>query len=143
MKADGEQAMDFQEADRRYAELKQQYEMGEINPEEFDAKLRDMMVQDGNGRWWAKSRSTGEWHYHDGVKFVPGTPPGYRQVASDHPQDSATVQTDDSAGSGTQASGRLAALWIVLGILSSIIALFQPLFGGLRDPFGVPGEACG
>ena len=45
MKADGEQAMDFQEADRRYAELKQQYEMGEINPEEFDAKLRDMMVR--------------------------------------------------------------------------------------------------
>jgi hypothetical protein len=35
-----------------------------------------MMVQDAEGRWWAKHRETGEWHYYDGNAWVRGTPPG-------------------------------------------------------------------
>jgi len=69
----------FREADRRYAELKRQHEAGEISGEEFDAQLKQMMVQDDEYRWWAKSRKTGQWHYHDGSAWVPDTPPGYQQ----------------------------------------------------------------
>jgi hypothetical protein len=66
--------MTFDEADRRYVELKQQCEAGIISDEEFDAKLKDMMIQ-GSIWWWAKSRSTGEWHYYDGESWVKGAPP--------------------------------------------------------------------
>jgi hypothetical protein len=70
--------IDFQEADRRYAELKRQLDSGVISAEEFDAQRRQLMVQDDKGKWWAKSRTTGEWNYHDGSGWVPGSPPGYQ-----------------------------------------------------------------
>src|SRR5919206_935078 len=70
--------IDFREADRRYAELQRQLDAGTISTEEFDAQLRQLMVQDDEGRWWAKSRQTGEWNYHDGSAWVRGTPPGYQ-----------------------------------------------------------------
>jgi hypothetical protein len=66
--------VDFQEADRRYVEIKRRHEAGELAQEEFDEQLKQLMVQDEDGRWWAKSRSSGEWHYHDGNSWVRGTP---------------------------------------------------------------------
>ena len=68
---------DFEEADRRYAELKRLHEAGDITDEEFDEQLERTMVQDERGRWWSKGRKTGEWHYHDGRTWVRGTPAGY------------------------------------------------------------------
>jgi hypothetical protein len=70
--------MDFREADRRHDELKRQLEDGTISAEEFDAQRQQLMVQDDQGRWWAKSRETGEWNYHDGSAWVRGTPPSYQ-----------------------------------------------------------------
>jgi hypothetical protein len=70
--------IDFREADRRYAELKRQLDAGTISTEEFDAQRRRLMVQDDEGRWWAKSRKTGEWNYHDGSAWVRGIPPDYQ-----------------------------------------------------------------
>jgi hypothetical protein len=70
--------IDFREADRRYAETKRRLDAGSISDEEFDAQRRRLMVQDDEGRWWAKSRKTGEWNYHDGEAWVRGTPPGYQ-----------------------------------------------------------------
>src|ERR687893_3083226 len=70
--------MDFHEVDRRYAELKHQHDSGTLSTEEFDAQLEQLMVQDDQGRWWTKSRETGEWHYHDGDTRVQGAPPAYQ-----------------------------------------------------------------
>jgi hypothetical protein len=69
--------VDFQEADQRYVEIKRRHEAGELAQEEFDEQLKQLMVQDEDGRWWAKSRRSGEWHYHDGNSWVRGTPPNY------------------------------------------------------------------
>lgn len=70
--------MDFREADRRYAEIKRRREVGTLTDEEFDKQLRKLMVQDKEGRWWAKSRKTGKWHYRDGTVWIKRVPPGYR-----------------------------------------------------------------
>ena len=80
---------DFREVDRRYAGLKRQHEAGTISDEEFDDQLKQMMVQDDQDRWWAKSRKTGEWNYHDGGAWVRGIPPGYQPVAEGPPASSA------------------------------------------------------
>jgi hypothetical protein len=74
--------IDFREADRRFAETKRQFDAGSISDEEFDAQRRWLKVQDDEGRWWAKSRKTGEWNYHDGSAWVRGTPPGYQPPPS-------------------------------------------------------------
>lgn len=68
-----EHEMDFGEADRRYAELKRQHDTATVSDEEFEEQLEQLMVQDDEGRWWARSLDTGEWHYYDGAAWVQGT----------------------------------------------------------------------
>jgi Short C-terminal domain len=85
--------VDFQEADRRYAELARQRDAGTISDEEFDAKRQQLMVQDGEGRWWAKVGEPEEWYYRDGSAWVRGTPPGYREATHEPATDSPTAQT--------------------------------------------------
>jgi formylglycine-generating enzyme required for sulfatase activity len=72
--------MDFAQADKKYDELKQEYEAGRLSSEAFDEALREMMVLDAQERWWAKSRASGDWHYFDEDKneWVQGEPPGYQ-----------------------------------------------------------------
>jgi hypothetical protein len=82
--------VDFQEADRRYAEITRRRETGVLTQEEFNEELKQLMVQDEEGRWWAKSLTAGEWYYHDGTTWIRDTPPGYQapqQAASaDQPE---------------------------------------------------------
>src|SRR5215218_1411116 len=70
----------FVEADRRYAEIKRRHEAGTLTDEEFDEHLVQLMVQDEEGRWWVKSRTTGEWHYYDSTTWIKDTPPGYEPL---------------------------------------------------------------
>lgn len=72
--------MSFQEADRRYAELTREHDAGSISDQEFDAQRRQLMVQDDEGRRWAKIGKSGEWHYRDGGGWVLDTPPGYQEA---------------------------------------------------------------
>jgi hypothetical protein len=71
--------MTFEEVDLRYLELKQASLAGSLTDEQFDEALRELMVHDEEGRWWAKSRERGEWHYYDAagstwVRAEPGQP---------------------------------------------------------------------
>jgi hypothetical protein len=75
-----DQGVDFREVDRVYAELKQRQESGDLTQERFDEELKQLMVQDEEGRWWVKSRRTGEWHYYDGNTWIKDTPPGYEPL---------------------------------------------------------------
>jgi hypothetical protein len=75
-----ERGAKFRETDRRYAELKRQLDAGTLSPEEFAAQRQQLMVQDDEGRWWAKIGESGEWYFHDGSSWVQGTPPGDREV---------------------------------------------------------------
>jgi TIR domain len=99
-----DQEVNFQEADRRYAEIKRRHEAGTLTDKEFDEQLKELMVQDQEDRWWVKSRTTGEWHYHDGTAWIKDTPPGYEpiQAASRVPSHSESVfisyRRDESAG---------------------------------------------
>lgn len=69
--------MNFGEVDRRYAELKQQYQAGTLSAEQFDEELKALMVQDDQGRWWAKARESGAWNYYDAAsgEWMQANPP--------------------------------------------------------------------
>jgi hypothetical protein len=67
--------MNFQEADRHYDALKQQYRSGNLSAEQLDRQLKELMVQDRAGNWWSKHEETGEWHYYDGNTWVQRNPP--------------------------------------------------------------------
>jgi tetratricopeptide (TPR) repeat protein len=87
--------VDFQEADRRYAKIKRHQEAGGLTQEEFDRQLEALMVQDEEGRWWAKSRTSGDWHYHDGTAWVRGKPPAYQGHLTG-PEDKPDTQQSES-----------------------------------------------
>ena len=57
--------MTFAEADAQYELVKQRFLTGDLSEDQYDEQLRDLMVLDDAGRWWAKSRENGIWHYYD------------------------------------------------------------------------------
>lgn len=69
--------MTFAEADLQYRELKQQFDAGRLDEAAFEEAIRDLMIQDEQGRWWAKARDTGQWNYYDAAtqNWVPASPP--------------------------------------------------------------------
>lgn len=68
--------MTFAEVDEQYLALKQQFHSGDLSAEAFDEALKSMMIQDAQGRWWAKARESGQWHYYDAATqgWTPGAP---------------------------------------------------------------------
>jgi len=98
------QEIDFREADQRYDELKQQHDAGTLTDEEFDARLKDLMVKDEEGRWWSKSRTTGEWYRYtpDGT-WEKDDPPGYDRPRSE------PVERPDAAPQGYEPLAGLTA----------------------------------
>ncbi len=130
----------FQEADRRYVELMRQRDAGSISDQEFDAQRRQLMVQDSEGRWWAKIGKSGEWHYRDGSTWVRGTPPGHQGAI--HEPASSPVQTSPplppKGVRNGEDRGRRIPLWIpVAGLggitLVVIVLIFWVLVPYLRD----------
>jgi hypothetical protein len=116
--------VNFQEADRRYVEIKRRGEAGELTQEEFDEQLKQLMVQDEDGRWWVKSPTTGEWHYHDGTAWVKDTPPGYEA-----PQDTSEVQPEIQQPQIDQSSppAALSRRGLYWGVgLTSLAAILLP-----------------
>lgn len=69
--------MTFAEVDSQYESLKQQWQAGALTDEAFDEALKGMMIQDEQGRWWAKARDSGQWNYYDSTSqaWMPATPP--------------------------------------------------------------------
>jgi hypothetical protein len=122
----------FQEADRRYAKLRREQESGSLGDEEFDAELKQLMVQDPEGRWWAKSPTTGEWHYHDGTAWVKDTPPGY-QAPQDTSEDQPEIQQPQIDQSSPPADLSRQGLYWGVG-LTSLAAILLPQTQSLISP---------
>jgi hypothetical protein len=125
---DGGREVDFREADRRYAELKRRLDAGTISNEEFAAHRQQLMVQDDEGRWWAKLGESGEWYYHDGSTWVQGTPPGNQEVVEPTGSPAQTPSTPYPEGAEDGENGRRkVAHWIpvagVVGITLVVILL--------------------
>ena len=123
----------FEEVDRRYAQLKLRHQAGEITQEEFDKQLKRSMVQDERGRWWSKSRKSGEWHYNDGNAWVPGTPPDRQQSISGYTRGRPDVQHDYAPEPTVRSTEVRAKVWFGLAIACAVITL--PGFTILLDTF--------
>lgn len=91
--------MTFAEADAQYELVKQRYQAGALTDEQYDDQLRALMVLDDQGRWWAKSRENGAWHYYDAVTgdwrpgTLPAAPPSLAPPAAASPTAASTAST--------------------------------------------------
>lgn len=147
----GELKINFQDVDRRYDGLKQQYDNGSLSDEEFDAQLKQMMVQDDEGRWWAKSRQTGDWNYYDGNTWVRDTPPETKTVQKPPPVQPPPVQPPPVQPSPVQLppvhqnggqQRRRGCYWgVVVGVISvvAVLIILVVVWLGLGEDVTVDG----
>src|SRR3712207_2446098 len=112
--------MDFQEAERRCAELKRRFDAGTIGVDDFNAERQRLMVQDDEGRWWCRSADNDEWNYYDGSAWVPGTPPGY-QEATPEPTDSPAQTLSPSHPEDVENGRQRVSSWIPVAALAGIV----------------------
>jgi hypothetical protein len=83
------------------------------------------VVQDSEGRWWAKHRETGEWNYYDGSSWIRGTPPGYEEVARETVTDGPSAQSSPTPHPEVERRenrwGRRP--WLLVAGLAGVVAL--------------------
>ena len=65
--------VDFEAVEGLYTHLAKLYEAEIITDEEFDDKLKWLVVEDQRGRWWRMTRASGQWHYYNGQTGVWGS----------------------------------------------------------------------
>lgn len=66
--------MDFQDLQRRYDELREQFDAGEINEEQFRDEIEGLQLKDEQGRYWTIGALTGKWYRFDGHRWMEETP---------------------------------------------------------------------
>jgi len=65
----------FKKAEDEYFRLKGQLAAGRITAEQFEVALKDLMIEDTQGRYWMLGADSGQWYVHDGQAWVQAEPP--------------------------------------------------------------------
>ena len=120
--------MDFNDASSKYARLKQQYEQGRINAQEFERQANEITVTDSTGNLWQIGVKTGKWYRYNGQNWVedaPGESHPAVQAAPNPPPplEPIPVQPRSSSFNWLWIIGGLAALGVV-GCVVLVIGLF-------------------
>lgn len=64
----------FRKAEDEYFRLKGRLSAGHLTQAQFDAAMKGLMIQDGQGRYWTIDANTGRWLVHNGQTWVQGQP---------------------------------------------------------------------
>jgi uncharacterized RDD family membrane protein YckC len=65
----------FEQAEREFFALKGQLAAGRITQSGFDAAIKELMLQDVQGRYWMLGADSGKWYVYDGQAWVQAVPP--------------------------------------------------------------------
>ncbi len=68
-------SLTFKEAEKRYTEIKNLYDSGKIEKQEFKSLLKELIVKDKDGKIWTIGEKSGKWYYLNNGKWVEGIPP--------------------------------------------------------------------
>lgn len=64
----------YRHAEAEYFNLRGQFDTGRMTREQFDEKLRELIQQDQQGRYWMLGADSGKWYFYDGANWVQGDP---------------------------------------------------------------------
>lgn len=64
----------YRYAEEQFFKLRGRFDTGRLDQAGFDEKLRELMVQDEQGRYWMLGAESGKWYYYDGAKWEQGDP---------------------------------------------------------------------
>lgn len=63
--------MDFQIAEKKYQNLKNQLESGKMSPQKYHIEIEKLRFQSSNGVWWQLNGDDGTWLRYDGQSWMP------------------------------------------------------------------------
>lgn len=112
----------FKKLEDEYFRLKGQFAAGRITREQLEASLKQMMVQDEQGRYWSLGVDDAKWYVHDGVNWTQGAPPGLALAVPPLPSRTAS-----------HATSRVPLLLVLAGVILVLVVL-AVVFGGLYSP---------
>lgn len=122
--------MDFQDLQRRYDELREQFDAGEISEEEFKGELEGLQLKDEQGIFWTIGAQSGKWYRYDGRDWVHETPlPMTRHQGRGVPEH-VSVPAAQKAGSPRPGwlftgCGGLLVLLVVAGVIIGAVTLLR------------------
>lgn len=105
--------MTFEEAARRYAELNGRRLAGHMGPQEFQAAVAQLRVQDARGVWWTLDPSSGGWLWWNGAAWAPAQSAAHQAGASGSPAGMARA---------APARRRSGGSWGIVSILGGFVA---------------------
>jgi LysM repeat protein len=101
--------MDFQDLQRQYDELREQFDADEISEQEFKDKLEGLQLKDEQGRYWTIGALSSKWYRYDGRRWVQETPiPMTKHQGRGVPE-------PVSARAARREAGRSAPSWLYTG----------------------------
>lgn len=131
----------YRHAEDEYFKLRGQFDTGRLTQEQFDEKLRALMIQDEQGRYWMLGADSGKWYFYDGAKWVQGEP---YTAAAGASLAAATVVPASAPPAATappppvrERRLPLAPLLILLALIGLGIAAFM-IFQNRERIFGAP-----
>ncbi len=129
----------FKNVEAEYFRLRGQLAAGRITHAQLEATLKEMMLQDAQGRWWTLGVDSGKWYVRQGETWIESAPPVAPTGASPQvivvqvpaqPPAPTYAQTSSSGCSscgclvmGSLVLVLLAALTVVAGIV--LLSLFS------------------
>ena len=98
----------FEKTEKQFAALKNQRSSGELSETEYQAALKNLIVQDADGTHWMLGTESGKWYRSDGHEWVGADPPT-------ESAESAQTKTTAAPAPPHLAQRGLPWLWIALG----------------------------
>jgi hypothetical protein len=69
----------FKSVEQEFEQLRDKFRKKEISESDFKQKLKELRLQDGDGRFWTIGAQTGKWYYFDGDDWIEAKPPSLQE----------------------------------------------------------------
>lgn len=116
--------MNFQQVERRFAQLKRQFEARQISEEKFKEEVERLQAKDDLGRVWTIGAQSGKWYYYDGHRWVQARPPRtVRRVSSRSAQDTIPAPGRAARRPDADREDRTIPAWAWFGLAGVVAAL--------------------
>jgi LysM repeat protein len=130
--------MDFQELFDRYKQLREDFDAGRIDEEEFQDEIEGLQLKDEQGWYWTIGAQSGKWYRYDGNEWFQETPiPMTKHQGRGIPEMVSRLTTPRGDGTSflprwlyTGCAGFL--LLVVVALLGVVLVNFLQQRGGMR-----------
>lgn len=69
----------FKTVEKEFELLRDKFRTKELSESDFKKKLKELRLQDQNGRFWTIGAQTGKWYYFDGNDWIESKPPSLQE----------------------------------------------------------------